>query len=311
MAAQLNTKTRGLVSVLITTKDRKEYVLECLASIQKSGCRNLEIIVVDNDSADGTPEAIRASFPEVKLLSPGKNLGIAGGRSLAENEARGEYLLFLDSDTVIHKEMVEKLRDVLDSRNDIGLTVPKMYFYDDPDRLWYAGSTFNLLTSKADNTGVREKDTGQYDRLKECAHGPTAFMVKTEVIEKLGGHDPLYFMSFADADLAMRIKEGGYKLLYVPEAMLWHRVAVRADNNLRGKFGFDSPLRAYYMARNRAIFMKKHAPLFNFLVFLVFFYPAFTIYYLVKIVQYNGPAEFMKNHLRGTWDGIKYALGLK
>lgn len=299
----------ALVSVIIPTRDRKADVIDCLKSLADSNYQNYEVILVDNASTDGTAEAVCQRFPEIKIVGSERNLGIAGGRNLGQKFAEGDYLLFLDSDTVVDRDLLKELIELAQNDPKIGIVVPKMYFYDDPNRLWYAGATINLLTSRTRNIGVGEQDYGQYDEICEASHGPTAFLVRREVVEVIGGHEELYFMSYADADFALRAKRVGYKVVYTPKAKLWHKLSVSENRSIRGLAG-TFPFRAYYFARNRVIFMKRNAPKLNFLIFLFVFFPLFTLYFSYMMLIFRR-FDYLKQHLRGTWDGFKYALGGK
>lgn len=300
---------KPLVSVVITTRNRNDDVIECLQSVFQSDYPNFEVIVVDNDSGDETVRMVTEKFPRVKLVKNKVNRGIVGGRNDGQKIARGKYILFLDSDTAIDKRMLSELAEFAEKNQDVGVAAPKMYPYSQRELIWYAGATINMLTSQTLNVGGWEVDRRQYDTAREASHAPTAFLARRDVSEQIGGHDETYFMSYGDADFGCKVKKAGYKVMYVPTAELWHKNTFEAGT-LRS-LGFEFPLRAYYYARNRFIFMKKNAPFLNFVVFFVVFTPIYTTWYSFKILQYRGGLKFLKPYLRGTWDGIKYAFGMK
>jgi GT2 family glycosyltransferase len=269
---------------------------------------SMEVIVVDNASEDGSAEAIEKKFPLAKVVRSSENLGLAGGRNLGQAYARGDYILYLDSDTILDKRMISELVSVLEVHPDAGIAVPKMYYYNEPDYIWYAGSEISLLSSRTINRGVNEKDIGQYEEVCETAHGPTAFMATRAAVEKVKGHDEIYCMSYADADFAVRIKEAGPKILYAPKAILWHRLSMMENvDTIRG-LGYTLPMRAFYFARNRAIFMKRNATRPAFVVFMLVFFPAFTLFMTYKIIRLGGVREFLYQHLAGSWQGLLFAL---
>ena len=297
-----------LVSILITTRNRSDVVCKCLETVYSQSYKNIQVILVDNNSADDTVERVRKSFPNVAIIESKKNLGIVGGRNIAQKKAKGYYYLYLDSDTILHKDFVKELVSFISKYKDVGMVVPKMYYYEQPDYIWFAGSVINLLTSRTVNIGTNEKDIGQYNEPKECAHGPTAFMIKKDVLKTVKGHDECYFMTYADADFAIRTKKSGFKIFYVPKARLWHRLNMIENTKGIRRLGYNLPLRAYYFSRNRVIFMKKNATKLNFLFFILFMFPLFTFYYTVKIIQYRGKFIYLKNHLIGSLDGLRYAF---
>ncbi|OGW47906.1 MAG: hypothetical protein A2Y66_00775 [Nitrospirae bacterium RBG_13_41_22] len=298
----------SLVSVIITTRNRKRDILECLDTLYKQSYKNLEIILADNNSEDDTLQSVSERFPDVNIVVAKRNLGIAGGRNLAQREAKGYYYFYLDSDTILHEDCIKELVNFLSEHKDVGMVVPKMYYFDYPDHIWFAGSTIDLFTSRTINFGTNEKDVGQYDEPRECAHGPTAFMVTKEVVDIVRGHDETYFMTYADADFAVRTKKAGFKIFCVPSAKLWHRLNMEENRSGIRALGYNLPLRAYYFSRNRVLFMKKNSSAAIFAFFLLFIFPLFTIYYTLKIIQYKGKFIYLKNHLIGSWDGLKYAL---
>lgn len=297
-----------IVSVIITTRNRKRDILECLDTLYKQSYKNLEIILADNNSEDDTVKSVRERFPDVRIIEAKRNLGIAGGRNLAQREAKGQYYFYLDSDTILHEDCIGELVNFLTEHKDVGMVVPKMYYFDCPDYIWFAGSTIDLITSRTVNVGANERDSGQYDKPTECAHGPTAFMVTKEVVDVVKEHDESYFMTYADADFAVRTKKAKFNIYYIPSAKLWHRLNMEENKNGIRALGYNTPLRAYYFSRNRVIFMKKNSSAAMFVLFLLLIFPLFTIYYTLKIIQYKGKFVHLKNHIIGSWDGLKYAL---
>lgn len=297
-----------LVSVVLVTRNRKEIVLKCLDSLYKMEYPNTEAIVVDNASEDGSAEAIEKKFPLAKVVRSSENLGLAGGRNLGQAYARGDYILYLDSDTILDKRMIGELVRVLETHPEAGIAVPKMYYYSDPEYIWFAGSTISLLSSRTINRGVNEKDIGQYEEVCEAAHGPTAFLVTRAAVEKVKGHDEIYYMTYADADFAFRVKKAGLKTLYTPKAMLWHRLSMKENVETSRALGYNLPMRAFYFARNRAIFMKRNASRLDFLIFMLVFFPLFTLFITYKIIRFSGFSDFLRQHLAGSWEGFLFAI---
>lgn len=300
-----------LVSIVITTRNRKEVVSECLESILETDYPNIEAILVDNGSSDGTVGAIRKRFPEVRVIASEENLGLNGGKNLGQKHAKGDYIFFLDSDTVVDKKCLSELIVIAESDREVGIVTPKMYYFDTPNIIWYAGAHVNLLTSQTRNLYANEKDSGQGDQVRETEFAPTAYLATREVVGRLKGHDDLLFMTYGDTDYGARAREAGFKVMFCPKAKLWHRISMEAIfKTIRG-LGYNLPMRAYYFARNRVIFMKRHAPNLNFITFMFFFFPVFTLYFTYKIIRFNGGWRFLKPHLHGSLDGLKYAFGGK
>jgi len=315
-----------LVSIIIVTRNREKEVLACLKSILKMDYPNFEIILVDNASGDNTVSEVKkqsASWrTKVKIVKSERNLGANGGKNLGQKQAKGEYLFFLDSDTIVDKKLLSELVKIAESEAKIGMVCPKMYYFeskresssayfDKKNIIWYAGASINLLTSQAKNIGNHEEDKGQFDQVRETSFAPTAYLVKRIVAEKLKGHGEIFFMGYVDSDYGYRTHEAGFKVIFCPQARLWHRIGQEENVKSIRALGYNLPLRAYYFARNRVVFMKIHAPKVNFLIFISFFFPLMTIYIAYKIIVFRGGWKFLRPHLEGSLDGLKYALGGK
>lgn len=302
---------RNLVSVIITTRNRKEGISDCLKSVFEMGYPNFEVVVVDNGSTDGTVEAIRRRFPKVNVIASKENLGLNGGKNLGQKYAKGDYIFFLDSDTIVDKKCLSELIVIAESDREVGIVTPKMYYFDTPNIIWYAGSRVNLLTSQTKNLHANEEDRGQGDQVRETEFAPTAYLATRKVVDRLEGHNELLFMTYGDTDYGFRAKGAGFKVMFCPKAKLWHRINMEASfKTIRG-LGYNLPMRAYYFSRNRVIFMKRHTPKINFIPFMFLFFPALTLYFTYKIIRFGGGWRFLKPHLQGSLDGLKYAFGFK
>lgn len=296
------------VSIIIPTMNRKDEIIACLHSIRETTYVPLEIIVVDNNSTDGTAEEIEQNFPEVILIRNKENLIAAGGRNTGIRQAKGDFLFFLDSDNVVDKNVIFELVGVISQNPKIGVVGPKMYFYRDPDRIWFAGADINLLTSKTTYIGLNEMDKGQHNQTRDTGHFPNAFLVRKEVIEKIGDFDERYSIMYEESDFCLRAKRAGFSVLYVPTAKVWHNVppASETANTLR-YYGLGSKQRAYWLARNRIVFMKKNTELYKYVIFLAVFLPFLTLCY-ASIIILNRELNILKGYLRGIYDGLIYRI---
>jgi len=297
-----------LVSIVIVTRNRKKVVCNCLSSVLRMNYSPIEVILIDNGSEDMTLQSVQKKFPKVRIVKAGENLGLNAGKNLGQKKARGEYILFLDSDTTVDKNLLLELVSVAESDPKIGIVCPKMYYADQKNIIWYAGARVNLLTSQTKNIGCNQKDVGQFNSVRETDFAPTAYLVTKEVFNKLKGHDETFFMTYGDTDYGFRARKSGFQVVFCPKAKLWHHLGKEENIKTIRALGFNMPMRAYYFARNRVIFMKKHAPKKNFLIFILFFFPLLTLYYIYKILIFGGGWQFLKPHLEGSMDGLKFAL---
>jgi GT2 family glycosyltransferase len=115
-------------------------------------------------------------------------------------------------------------------------------------------------------------------------------------------------MTYADADFAFRVKKAGLKILYAPKAMLWHRLSMKENVETSRALGYNLPMRAFYFARNRVIFMKRNASRLDFLIFMLVFFPLFTLFITYKIIRFSGFSDFLRLHLAGSWEGFLFAI---
>jgi GT2 family glycosyltransferase len=289
------------------TYNRKREVLEALSSLKNQTYKKYEVILVDNASTDGTVKEVTKQFPKVKfVLNKTNRMAIARNDGIAPS--RGKYILFADSDNIFDPNMIKELVILAESDSTIGFVGPKMYFYNAPNTIWYAGADINLLTSKTTYIGINEIDKGQHDQIRPVGHIPNIFLVNRQVITEIGGFDESYIMSYTESDFPMRAKKKGYKILFCPTAKAWHKIPLpgKTTNPVRG-LGFESPIRAYYFARNRAILMKKHTSKLNFYFFLLLFYPIFGLYFILQTIKFMR-IDILKGYLSGMFNGYFYAL---
>ena len=116
-------------------------------------------------------------------------------------------------------------------------------------------------------------------------------------------------MTYGDTDYGFRARKAGFKVIFCPKAKLWHCLKKEANIKTIRALGYNLPMRAYYLARNRVIFMKRHTSKINLFIFILIFYPIFTLYFVYKIIIFGGGWRFLGPHLKGTFDGIKYIFG--
>jgi len=220
---------------------------------------SLEVIVVDNASKEDEATIIEQRYPQVKVIRSKENLGFAGGNNLGIQAAHGKYLFFLNNDTLLRckKEdvrckMFQPLIDRLESSPKIGMVSPKIRFSWGANPIQYAGYTpLSKITLRNRAIGCGEPDHGQYDTAHPTpyAHG-AAMMVKREVIEKAGLMPECYFLYYEELDWSMMMRRAGYDIWYEPAMTVYHKESQTT--------GQQSPLRTYYITRNRLLFVKRN-----------------------------------------------------
>ncbi len=253
------------IALIILNFNLKDAVLECLQSTSqlRHDVLELETIVVDNNSTDGSQEAIKKAYPSITFLETGANLGFAGGNNIGMKyalEHQADFVIVLNPDVYVDTNLVTALHKGFTNEN-IGITAPKVYFakgfefhkdrYSEEEKgnvIWFAGGEMDWNNIIGHHRGVDEVDHGQYDDNQETAYASgNCMMIKREVLEKVGFFDEKYFLYYEDADFCMRVKKAGYKIMYTPTAKLWHK-------NAQASGGSGNPLQDYFISRNRLLF---------------------------------------------------------
>lgn len=293
---------KPLVSIVISTKNRKEDAIRCLKSLRNLEYPEYEVIVNDNASTDGTAAEIEQKFPEVVLVKGDQDLGPAGGRNVGIKHANGDFIFFLDCDNVVDKDVLTELIDVISKDETIGIVGPKMYHYGHPKRIWSDGGEINLITSRTTFIG-NKVDGGRFDEIREVGHFPNAFLVRRHVIDKVGFFDENYFFLLEESDFCHRAKRAGFKILFVPSAKVWHGSASLKDISILKRLGINTEQRAYFTARNRLLFMRKNANFIGYLIFIIIFFPLFSFYF-IAILSLHKRKDLIVSYLKGAYDGL-------
>jgi GT2 family glycosyltransferase len=222
-----------------------------------------KLIVVDNGSTDGSQAAVRDGYPGATLIENGKNLGFGEGNNVGIRyalEHGAGWILLLNNDVVVAPDMLSALMNVAEPDPSIGILAPKIYFHDLPDTIWYAGGKVNYWTGMVSHRGLRQKDRGQFDRAEDTAYiTGCAMLIRRTVPERVGLFDPIFFPAYSeDADLSTRTVRAGYRLVYVPQARLWHNVSASSG-------GATSPLKTRLKVEHNLIFFKRYARWYHWL----------------------------------------------
>ena len=220
---------------------------------------SLEVIVVDNASKEDEATIIQQRYPRIIVIRSKENLGFAGGNNLGIKAAHGKYLFFINNDVVLRHQTsdIRHLINRLESSPTIGAVSPKIRFAWGDNPIQFAGYTpLSRITIRNKTIGCGEQDNGQHNTAHPTpyAHG-AAMMVKREVIEKAGVMPECYFLYYEELDWSMMIRRAGYEIWYEPNFTVFHKESQTT--------GQQSPLRTYYLTRNRLLFVKRNNPWFS------------------------------------------------
>ena len=256
--------SRPLVSVISVNYNQPEVTLDMLKSLS-CYTGDLEVIIVDNGSEKNPEKEVLKLYPETVFIRSEENLGFAGGNNLGLARSTGKYIFFINNDTEITKGLIECLVDYLENNPGVGGVSPKIHYYDLPNTFQFAGFTkVNVLTGRNATIGEMEEDGGQYDKARQIPylHG-AAMMVRAEAIQKAGQMPECFFLYYEELDWSESIIHAGYELHYVPCGVIRHKESVSTGKN--------SPLKTYYLNRNRILFMKRNQPWINRTIFILFY----------------------------------------
>ena len=246
------------VSIVILNWNQREDTLACLTSLQESTYGNYDVVLVDNGSTDGSQDAITAQFNDVTVLAQTSNLGCAEGRNVGARyalERQADYVLFLDNDTIVKPDFLNHLVVTGESDSTIGALGPEIRYHHERQRIWTAGARVDQRTGytypmRHGDTATSAEGGGIYDAdfIAGCA-----ILAKRAIFEALGFFDEDYFVYFEDTDWCVRASAAGYRIVVVPESIVWHK-----ESQALG--GASSPGKIYYMTRNQLLFVTKRFP---------------------------------------------------
>lgn len=281
------------VSIITVNFNQTEITLDLLHSLETQDYTNLEIIVVDNGSAENPAEVIKDRFPHVLVIRSEKNLGFAGGNNLGIKEASGDYLFFVNNDTEIPQNTIKNLVSVFKNYPDTGAVCPLIYYHEFPDLAQYAGYTaINTFTGRNSSIGHR-KAIKKTNKVQETslAHG-AAMMLSRTVIDKVGNMPEIYFLYYEELDWGTAIRRAGYRIRVCHNSHILHKESIST--------GKESPLKTYFQTRNRILFMRRNYTGLNKLTFFLFFtfvsMPVNTFRYISR-----GEWEHLQSFLNGIW----------
>lgn len=300
MLQENNTANSPFVLVLTLTWNQKDDTLHCLSSLLKMQYPNYSIVLIDNGSEDGTVEAVSNQYPEVIILQNKDNLGFPGGFNVGLRYALHEkcdYIFMINNDTEVASDLLDKLMRHA-KQTKVGMLSPKIYFYDDPKRIWSVGAMRHPLTFEMTKKGDFEMDKGQWNEVLDRDYlVGCALLIKRVMLVEVGLFDEGYFpIYYEDMDLSLRAKMAGYRLLLVPQARMWHKVSAAAG-------GSGSPRERYLMARNSIRFFRKHVHGWRWLIVLPYRLGS-GVKTVVKLLLLKRP-ESAAAYIRGILDGFR------
>jgi hypothetical protein len=244
---------RPPVGVVIVNHNLKDSLRETLESVRKLNYAPVSVVVSDNASSDGAQAMVRKEFPEVHLLAHETEQGYARAASLGMQFLldKAKYIFSTTNDVILDPEILNVLVNHAEADPRAGVLGTKIFFFDRPDVLWHAGGRIHPLHGHSYHFGWERKDHPRYSRVRECDYVTgCGFLLRSEALKKVGCFkEDLVFYS-EDAELCYRVREGGYKVVYVPAAKMWHKTGTTLAKN--------RPVQLRYSTRNGLYLLQRH-----------------------------------------------------
>jgi GT2 family glycosyltransferase len=305
---------------------------DTLQSLYKTSYKEYDIICVDNASTDDSLSQLRNNHAGIILLTCDQNTGFTGGNNKGMQYALEhgyEYTLLLNNDVAVESDFLEPLVQALYANENLGAVQPLIYFHHDRTLIWNAGSRYNKWLGVTKTIGYNKKDKDQNDKDQKERfrtdqnqnQGDTkdiqpiqkiawitgcAFMVRTEILKKVGLLYEPFFIYYEDVDLSFRIKNAGYDLGYAPASVIYHIAGMSHKSSKKTAEGYVSPKVHYLNARNHIWLLKKytnllHAP--TVILYQSIYYLSVTGYFIIR-----GRWQKIKALYKGIGEGLRFGI---
>ncbi len=286
--------SRYFFSIVILNFNGLNLIRECLAHIEKQNFSDYEVIIVDNGSSDGSVDYLvdyvdgKENF---KLILLNKNIGYSGGNNVAFKYVEGDYILLLNNDAFLKFDFLEKFYNFVKNNSEYHMFAVKVLRYDNPHLIDKAG---HLIYFDGQNRGRghMHRDGEEFNKMEEVLWPDgSAAVFKREVIEATNGFDPIFFAYGDDADLGMRARLLGYKAIYFPFCIAYHK-----HSSTAGRF---SPAKVMLVERNRLFLLFKNFPL-RYILFSPYYTALRYLYNFLGLIGKKGSAGKFKEE-NGTF----------
>ncbi|NQV29778.1 MAG: glycosyltransferase family 2 protein [Candidatus Marinimicrobia bacterium] len=227
------------ICILVLNWNGVEDTLACLVSLGDIRFENVRIVVIDNGSTDDSVEQIHKQFPAIHIIELKTNLFYGGGNNAGlqwANEHNYEYVIFLNNDTTVDPNFIEPLIDAFNHSETVGMVAPLMCYSALPETVWYGGGVVNLWTGTIAHRSIRASihsippESKETDYITGCC-----LMMRTALAIEFAGFDPDFQMYGEDVDLSLRIRNAGYRLVFVPQSKIFHKVSASVGGEFSGR----------------------------------------------------------------------------
>lgn len=286
-------ENKPLVFVILLNYNGAIDTIDCLESLKNVTYPNMKVIVVDNNSTnDSVLRLVEAQKQfDFELIQSDENNGFSAGNNLGIKYAlnnQADYVLLLNNDTVVKPNFLTVAIESSEQDQSVGLTIGKILFYKEPELIWYGGGELRQPYNYSVHLGYKENmGRAEYNEKKYVTYATGCyFLIKRDVLDKVGLLAEEYFLYCEDTDYSIRVNRSGYKMLYCPESVIYHKVSAST-----GKGGAFS---TYYISRNNIILYRKFFKGKDRVIGLLFWY-----YKMFRSVL-NGKLD-----QKAFWKGVK------
>ncbi|NET00664.1 MAG: glycosyltransferase family 2 protein [Sphaerospermopsis sp. SIO1G1] len=276
------------ISIILVNYNGSDILPTCLDSLNKFINKDkCEIIIVDNASEDLSPEFVEENFPHIQLIRLPTNLGFGSGNNAGTKIAKGEFLFFLNTDTIITSNILPHLINLMERNPEVGIIGPKLLFPNGNFQISISpqisiqgeieAKKLHSYAQSQTQLNILEQDF-QHNQEVDIVVGAALF-IRADLFNSLGGFDENFFMYFEESDLCKRAKEQGYKVLYTPEVSLIH-VRGHSVSKVANKMAVE-------YRRSQLYYYKKHRPLWERLMLRIYLFSKFIYEFVTTSNLYS------------------------
>lgn len=246
--------------LIVLNWNGREDTIRCLESLAQIARPDVAVVCVDNGSSDGSQQAISERFPAVTLIEAGANLGYSGGNNLGIRHALengAAWIVLVNNDATVAPDVIDGFERALKARPHAGILAGKVYFAERPSTIWFAGQRVRMLLGYSGRPrGYGRPDGPRYEQVQSTDRAVGALMaLSREALEAVGLLDEELFAYVEDVELAIRVREAGFEVVFAPAARAWHRVSASSGGEAA------STHTLYYGVRNTVVVLERHRSL--------------------------------------------------
>jgi GT2 family glycosyltransferase len=305
------------LTIVYVNYNSAQLIRDSLKSLRNQSFKNILVTIVENSPNNRERLLLEeiskefSNFFEFKLFFPNANLGFAGGNNYVLKRVSSKYYFLLNGDTEVKSsDAIKNMIEYMDSNSDVGMLSPKIMYFDEPKKIWYAGAKVkpNSLYFSY-HIGENEIDAKKFNQISETDYAcGAALLVRKEVIDDIGLMFDFFFMYAEENEWNYRAKKKGYKIIYYPKSTIYHKVHLPS---LENRWMFQTkPFQVYLFSRNNTIFTILHSKITIILGYLLIYQLKKTITQLYLSIRYTD-VNILTSQLRGLYSGIKFGIKIR